>query len=146
MKIKIVTLIFGSQNRVFLKCTFSGPQLSWRGLVWFLLNSWKARAPRGRPARARASRGLGNCFDEKGHSSVLVLWVLDNKNMHKLLGIYQTKNVLLKFDTHDLVIWLFEFAAVLSKIPYFCGDKKNGGLPSKVNLLFTFWYFFLNVF
>jgi len=46
-KIKIVTLIFGSQNCVFLKCTFSGPQLSWRGLVWYLLNSWKARAPRG---------------------------------------------------------------------------------------------------
>ena len=45
-------MIFGFQNRVFLKCTFSGSQLSWRGLVWYLLNSWKARAPRGCPARA----------------------------------------------------------------------------------------------
>merc|ERR1712127_564863 len=57
---KIVTLIFGSQNHVFLKYTFSWPQLSWRGLVWYLLNSLKARAPRVRPAGARASRGLDN--------------------------------------------------------------------------------------
>merc|ERR1712127_1101552 len=61
-KIKILTLIFGYQNCVFLKCTFSGPQLSWRGLVWYLLNSLKARAPRGRPAGARASRGLDNSY------------------------------------------------------------------------------------
>merc|ERR1712127_355932 len=32
-KIKILTLIFVSQNSVFLKCTFSGPQSSRRGLV-----------------------------------------------------------------------------------------------------------------
>merc|ERR1712127_885597 len=38
-KIKTLTLIFVSQNCVFLKCTFSGPQLSRRGLVWYLLNS-----------------------------------------------------------------------------------------------------------
>ena len=25
---------------VFPKCTISGPQLSWRGLVWYLLNSY----------------------------------------------------------------------------------------------------------
>ena len=43
----ILTLIFGSQNCVFLKSTFSGPQLSRSGLVWYLLNSWKARASRG---------------------------------------------------------------------------------------------------
>ena len=28
----------------FPKCTFLGPQLSRRGLVWYLLKSWKARA------------------------------------------------------------------------------------------------------
>ena len=39
--------MFGSQNCVFLKCTFSGPQLSRRGLVWYLPNSWKASASRG---------------------------------------------------------------------------------------------------
>ena len=37
---------------VFPKCTFSGPKLSRRGVVWYLLNSLKARA--------RASRGLDN--------------------------------------------------------------------------------------
>ena len=39
-------MIFWSQKCVFPKCTFSGPQLSRRDLVWYLLNSWKAlRAP-----------------------------------------------------------------------------------------------------
>ena len=32
---------------LFTKCTFSGPQLSRRGLVWYLLDSSKARALRG---------------------------------------------------------------------------------------------------
>ena len=41
-KIKILTLIFGSQKCLFQKCTFSGHQLSRRGPVWYLLNSWKA--------------------------------------------------------------------------------------------------------
>ena len=36
---KILTLIFGSLKCVFPKCTFSEPQLSRRGLVWYLLNS-----------------------------------------------------------------------------------------------------------
>ena len=36
----------------FPKCTFSGPRLSLRGLVWYLLNSSKAC-----PAGAGASRG-----------------------------------------------------------------------------------------
>ena len=38
-KIKILTLIFRSQKCLLQKCTFSGPQLSRRGLVWYLLNS-----------------------------------------------------------------------------------------------------------
>ena len=36
---KILTFIFGSQKCVFPKCTFLGPQLSSRDLVWYLLNS-----------------------------------------------------------------------------------------------------------
>ena len=36
---KILTLILRSQKCLFPKCTFSGPQLSRRGLVWYLLNS-----------------------------------------------------------------------------------------------------------
>ena len=46
-KIKTITLIFESQQCVFPKCTFSGPQLSRRRLVWYLLNSPKAHARRG---------------------------------------------------------------------------------------------------
>ena len=38
-KLKILTLIFGSQKCVFPKRTFSRPQWSRRGLVWCLLNS-----------------------------------------------------------------------------------------------------------
>ena len=48
--LKILTLIFGSLKCVFAKCTFSGPQLSWRGLVWYLFNSSIAHAPCARPA------------------------------------------------------------------------------------------------
>ena len=46
---KILASKFRSKNYVFPKCTFLGPQLSRRGLVWYLLNSSKAHAPRGRP-------------------------------------------------------------------------------------------------
>ena len=42
----------------FPKCTFSGPQLSRRGLVWYLHNSSKAHAPRRRPAAALLRAGL----------------------------------------------------------------------------------------
>ena len=45
-----LTLIFGHQKCIFTKFTFSGPQLSRRGLVWYLLNSSKTCAPGGRPA------------------------------------------------------------------------------------------------
>ena len=36
--------MFGSLKGVFPKCTFSGPQLNWKGLVRYLLNSSKAGA------------------------------------------------------------------------------------------------------
>ena len=52
--------MFGSLKCVFTKCTFLGPQLSRRGLVWYLPNSSKAPDPRVRPASTRASRGLDN--------------------------------------------------------------------------------------
>ena len=40
LQLKILALIFGSLKFVLPKCTFLGPQFIWRGLVWYLLNSW----------------------------------------------------------------------------------------------------------
>ena len=48
-----ITSMFGTrehyivQKTVFPKCRFSGSQLNRLGLVWYLLNSPKAHAPRG---------------------------------------------------------------------------------------------------
>ena len=44
---KTIASIFKSLNCVFPKCTFSGPQLNPRGLVWYPLNSSKAHTLRG---------------------------------------------------------------------------------------------------
>ena len=68
-----------SQKCVFLKCTFLGPQLSRRGLVWYFLNSWKARAPHGRPAGARASRGLDNQKDILSKDLFWTMFLSKNK-------------------------------------------------------------------
>ena len=43
---KTLASIFRSLKFVLPKCTFLGPQLSRRGLVWYLINSSKAHAPR----------------------------------------------------------------------------------------------------
>ena len=63
--------IFWSLECVFPKCTFSGPQLNQRGLVWYLLNSWKARAA---ALRAPALRGLDKNEIIINASSTNVSW------------------------------------------------------------------------
>ena len=50
---KSIALIFRSLKCVFPKCTFSGPKLNRLGVVWYLLISSKAHAPRGCPANTQ---------------------------------------------------------------------------------------------
>ena len=91
-----LTLIFRSQNSVFLKCTFSGPQLSRRGLEWYLLNSWKARA----------SRGLDNDDDEECEVKPVIFspktprccrWLNQNKDLLFWLILETLSHCLLVF-------------------------------------------------
>ena len=50
--------MFRSLKCVFPKCTFSGPQLNRIDLVWYFLNSSKARASLMRPSAPALRAGL----------------------------------------------------------------------------------------
>ena len=57
-KEKNLAFIFRSQKGGFPKCTFSGPKLNWRVLVWYLHHWLKALISFGLPAGANALCGL----------------------------------------------------------------------------------------
>ena len=66
----------GPKIAFFQKCTFMGPQLNRRGLVWYLLNSSKAHAP----------RGLNNISTKSEFSSVFLYVVLITANVQKFMS------------------------------------------------------------
>ena len=128
-------MIFLSQNSVFLKCTFSGPQLSRRGLVWYLLNLWKARA----------SRGLDNKFvlknlyiDQNFHcASILV----ESKGFHRCCSVF----LWWKFSVHISIvflqlkrIWKFNWSVSLCQNKYFYFPL---GRREKANTIWYKWQF-----
>ena len=82
-------MIFGSQKCVFPKCTFSVPQLSWRGLVWYLLNSYKACAP----------RGLDKCInigiEQNQDEGIYHIWRKKKKKMYIYLKVYNISSNIL---------------------------------------------------
>ena len=65
-----------TQKRIFPKYKYLGPQLCWRGLIWYLLNSSKAHAPRGLDKNSHE-----NCCKENGlkyfPSKILLLFYIN---------------------------------------------------------------------
>ena len=101
------TLIFRSQKCLFQKCTFSGPQLSRRGLVWYLLKFVKSP----RFARAWLLEFVGNfspdCTDQ------LLWWCRVTESCsHANIALYQYKWTIRYFNWFlgkVFVNWLFSF-------------------------------------